>query len=299
MRIDPRRLAVLGAVADAGGVLAAAAVLHLTPSAVSQHISRLEAETGVTLLDRSQLGGRRAARLTPAGRLLAAHASRVAEALAAAERDLAALTGAVTGVVRVGAFPTAIRHLVGPAMAAIAAGPARVEVRVQQVERQPGLASVRAGGLDLLVAEGDPDRESDPMPGLRVDRLLDDPYRVVFPPRWAPVGGIEALLARPWVDGTPGTAVRAALDRIAVRYGVVPASRHECLEFPAALSLVAAGVAAAVVPALALPADGPIEVLEVPGAGARRIELVCRGGRTQPSPAADLVAQAIHAAARR
>ena len=43
MQIDPRRLAVLRAVADAGGVLAAASVLHLTPSAVSQHIARLEA----------------------------------------------------------------------------------------------------------------------------------------------------------------------------------------------------------------------------------------------------------------
>jgi len=61
MQIDPRRLAVLGAVANAGGVLAAATVLHLTPSAVSQHIARLEADTGVVLLDRSRLGGRRAA----------------------------------------------------------------------------------------------------------------------------------------------------------------------------------------------------------------------------------------------
>jgi len=74
MQIDPRRLAVLGAVANAGGILAAATVLRVTPSAISQHVARLEAETGVTLLDRSRLGGRRAAGLTPAGQLLATHA---------------------------------------------------------------------------------------------------------------------------------------------------------------------------------------------------------------------------------
>src|SRR5688572_26730362 len=99
MRIDPRRLVVLRAVADAGGVLAAASVLHLTPSAVSQHIARLEAETGVTLLDRSRLGGRRSVGLTTAGRLLARHAARLTDVLAAAEHDLAALTGQVSGPV--------------------------------------------------------------------------------------------------------------------------------------------------------------------------------------------------------
>jgi DNA-binding transcriptional LysR family regulator len=156
MQIDPRRLAVLGAVANAGGVLAAATVLHLTPSAVSQHIARLEAETGVLLLDRSRLGGRRAAGLTPAGRLLAAYAERLAETLATAERDLAALTGQVTGPVSVGAFPTAIRHLVAPAATAVAATNPNIEVRIRQIEPEPGLAALQAGGLDLLIVEADP-----------------------------------------------------------------------------------------------------------------------------------------------
>ncbi|MEK8226677.1 LysR family transcriptional regulator [Oerskovia sp. M15] len=40
----------------AGGVLAAADVLHLTPSAVSQQIARLEAEEGIQVLDRGPRG---------------------------------------------------------------------------------------------------------------------------------------------------------------------------------------------------------------------------------------------------
>jgi DNA-binding transcriptional LysR family regulator len=295
MRIDPRRLAVLGAVANAGGVLAAAAVLHLTPSAVSQHIARLEAETGVTLLDRSRLGGRRAAGLTPAGRLLAAHAGRLAEALAAAERDLATLTGQVTGPVAVGAFPTAIRHLVAPAAAAVALANPSVQVQVRQLEPEPGLAALRAGALDLLIIEGDAADPQADLPGLRAVRLLDDPYRVVFPARWAPVAGVEALLARPWVDGPPGSAARRALDRIAARHDAVLDRVHECLEFPAALAVVAAGLAVAVVPALALPAGEPaaVERLSAPELGARRLDLVHRRGRHEPGPAAELVIQAI------
>ncbi|ROO63176.1 DNA-binding transcriptional LysR family regulator [Micromonospora sp. Llam0] len=295
MQIDPRRLAVLGAVANAGGVLAAATVLHLTPSAVSQHIARLEAETGVTLLDRSRLGGRRAAGLTPAGRLLAAHATRLAETLATAERELAALTGQVTGPVSVGALPTAIRHLVAPAAAVVAATNPNVEVRIRQLEREPGLAALQAGGLDLLIMDAGPIDPPANQPGLRAIRLRDDPFQIVFPEQWAPVAGIEALLTRPWVDGPPGSASHRALNRIAARYDAVLDRVHECLEFPATLAVVAAGLAAAVVPTLALQIHKltAIEALHEPYVGARRIDMVHRHGRHEPSPATELVAQAI------
>jgi DNA-binding transcriptional LysR family regulator len=295
MQIDPRRLAVLGAVANAGGVIAAASVLHLTPSAVSQHIARLEAETGVLLLDRSRLGGRRSAGLTSAGRLLAGHAGRLAETLAAAERELAELTGQVTGPVSVGSFPSAIRHLVVPAATAVTATYPNVEVRIRQLEPEPGLASLQAGGLDLLIVEADPADPPTNLPGLRGVRLLDDPYRIVFPEQWAPLAGVQALLARPWIDGPPGSAAHHALDRIAAHHGTVLNRVHECLEFPAALAIVAAGLAAAVVPALALPTHEPatVEVLDAPYAGARRIDMIHRRGRHEPSPAATLVAQAI------
>ncbi|MGN9906948.1 LysR family transcriptional regulator [Phytohabitans sp. LJ34] len=293
MPIDPRRLAVLRAVADAGGVLAAASALHLTPSAVSQHIARLEAETGVTLLDRSRLGGRRSAGLTTAGRLLAGHAGRLSEVLAAAERDLAALTGQVSGPVTVGAIPTAVRHLVAPAAAAVATTAPGVQVRVRQLE--PGREAVRAGELDLFVGEGD--TGTGPA-GLRVTRLVDEPYRVVVPAAWGPLAGLDAVLGRPWVDGPPGSAMRRALDRLAARHDAVLDRPHECLEFPAVLAIVAAGLAAGVVPALALPADQPgVRVLPATAAGTRRLELVHRRGRYEPSPAAQLVVDALRSVA--
>jgi DNA-binding transcriptional LysR family regulator len=301
MQIDPRRLAVLGAVATAGGVLAAATALRVTPSAVSQHVARLEAETGVTLLDRSRLGGRRAAGLTPAGRLLAAHAGRLAEVLATAERELAALTGQVTGRVRVGAIPTTIRHLVAPAAATVAATHPNIEVCVRQSEREPGIAALQAGVLDLLVAEASADvPDADAVPaGLRAVPLLDDPFRVVHPASWAPVAGVEALLTRPWVDGPPGSAARRALDRIAAHHDAVLDRPHECLEFPASLAVVAAGLAAAVIPSQALPREPTVRlaVLDASSAGARRLDLVHRRGRHEPGPAAELVARAITARA--
>jgi DNA-binding transcriptional LysR family regulator len=299
MQLDPRRLAVLRAVADAGGVLAAATVLRLTPSAVSQHIARLEAEAGVTLLDRSRLGGRRAAGLTAAGRVLAGHAGRLAEVLADAERDLAALTGQASGPVTVGAFPSAIRHLVAPAAAAVAARGPAVLVRVRQVEPEPGRAALRAGALDLLVDEVDAEQPPARHAGLRAIRLLDDPYRLAVPAAWGPVADLEALLSRPWVDGPAGSAARRVLDRVAAHHDVSLARTHECLEFPASLAIVAAGLAVAVVPAIALPSQPPpdVSLMDAPILGARRMHLVHRRGRHEPSPAARLVADAIRVAA--
>jgi len=139
-------------------------------------------------------------------------------------------------------------------------------------------------------------------PGLRSVALLDDPFKIVYPTAWAPLAGVEALLGRPWVDGPPGSAARRALDRVAAHHDATLDRPHECLEFPAALALVSAGLAAAVIPGLALPADpAPVRlvVLDAPEAGARRIDLVHRRGRHEPGPAAELVAQAIAVRAAR
>ena len=69
---DTKPLIVFAAVLEHGSMNAAAAALGMTPSAVSQHISRLEALHGVKLLHRSTR------RLSPtdAGRSLGSHCAR-------------------------------------------------------------------------------------------------------------------------------------------------------------------------------------------------------------------------------
>ena len=50
---DFKRMAVFAAVVQHGSMTAAAKVLGISPSAISQHIRQLEREGGVTLLHRS------------------------------------------------------------------------------------------------------------------------------------------------------------------------------------------------------------------------------------------------------
>jgi len=71
--LDLTALRSFVAVADLGGVTRAATALHLTQSAVSMQLKRLEESTGLDLLDRSA----RKIRLTAEGELLASYARKM------------------------------------------------------------------------------------------------------------------------------------------------------------------------------------------------------------------------------
>lgn len=289
MSLDPRRLLVLRAVHRQGGVLAAAEHLRLTPSAVSQHLARLEAETGLALVDRSQLGGGRSIRLTAAGQAVSAHVDDLAAALAAAEQTVSTLRGAAAGPVVVGAFPTAIRRLVAPAVAALHGSHPDLRPRVVEASEPRAVHDLAAGRLDVAVLEQDGDAAGRSTPGIVERPLLRDPYRVVVPRTW-PDRGDEELLAGPWVAGPAGSAARTALDRLVGATVGRPDIAHECLEYPAALALVGAGLGAALVPDLALDQLSHPDVRVHPtglDAGARVLTVAHRSGRHEPTAAVD------------
>src|SRR5699024_5559378 len=84
MSVEWNRLRVLDAVARAGSVTRAAALLHMTGPAVSQQLRRIEAEAGIRVV----IPDGRGVRLTSEGRVLADYAGRVAELMTQAEKDL-------------------------------------------------------------------------------------------------------------------------------------------------------------------------------------------------------------------
>ena len=83
MDIDLDQLRALAAAVEHGSLDAAAGVLHVTPSAVSQRLRALEATTGQVVLVRS-----RPVRPTPAGEALVRAARQVDLLLADTAREL-------------------------------------------------------------------------------------------------------------------------------------------------------------------------------------------------------------------
>lgn len=287
MDLDVRRLLTLRAVRDSGGVLAAAASLQISPSAVSQQLSKLERETGLMLVDRSASGR---VRLTLVGVRLCERADAIAAELRAASRELAELSEIRGRTVSVASFPSAICSLLIPVAVHLREEDPPVDLRISEVRRDDGAlqAALVSGAVDIaLVKKGEV-----PVPsGEIVETVIrDDPYRIVIPATWPTPTAVTDLLEVPWVGHPVGSPGREPLSRIEAAERTVLRYDHECTEYPVALAIVEAGLAAAVVPALAVPrrANPALTVLDMGDLGCRRIVAWHADGRATTSVAATL-----------
>ncbi|MEU9837156.1 LysR family transcriptional regulator [Streptosporangium sp. NPDC048047] len=197
--LDVRRLRLLRELAHRGTIAAVAEALAFTPSAVSQQLAVLEREAGTALLERT---GRRV-RLTPAGVALVGHAEAVLERLEQAAAELAAARTDLTGVVRIGAFPTATRAILPAALAALGRDHPGLEPMVDEIDPAEVAPRLRAGDLDVaLVHEYDfvpaaPDLALDSRPLLEESMFLASP------------AGAASLNGAGFPDGTGFPAERA------------------------------------------------------------------------------------------
>ena len=145
--LDVTRLRVLVAVARYGSVTAAARALNYAQPSVSHHLARLEAETGIKLIQRAGRG----IRLTDAGRLLAERAAEVIGRLDAAENELAAYTGLRAGRLRLASFPSALGTIVPAAAAMLRGHQTSIDLRLTEAEPPEALRMLRAGYVDVAL----------------------------------------------------------------------------------------------------------------------------------------------------
>ena len=293
MHVSPDRLLILQAVAACGGVGAAARQLHLAPSGISQHLARLERETGLVLVDRFSSGGQRPLRLTAAGQRLAAHGGRLAEVLADAAEDIYAMSQRLSGTVNLGAYASVMTRLVVPAIQALEQRAPGVAVRVHEAGESVALTALRGGDLDVALVEDENLVDRSTRPGLEYTWLLDDPYLVAVPAAWPAPRSLEHVADRPWVSGPSGTAVQLVLDRVRRSTGLALPVAHVCEEFAAVLALVEAGLGASIVPAVALPAEERpgLRLVSLAEFGVRHISAVTVATRRQPP----LITEVLHA----
>jgi len=284
MPLDPHRLLVLRAVRRAGGVLPAARALHLTPSGVSQHLSKLEAEAGVPLVDRTRRGGGRTLTLTPAGRALADQAEHLAAAMSSAERELDRFKEHRGGTVRVGGFAAALDRLVAPAVLSLSLTDPGIDPRIFELAEKDGLDLLATGELDLLLSERPGPIDLARPSGVRESDLMHDPFRIVVPQAW-PVEDPAGLLARPWIVGSQHPT-RRALEGVAVAHGITLDVRHIGYNSTTMLALVSAGLGAAIIPALTLAPQLPGSVrvhTGPPDVGSRTLTLLHAAETDPPS----------------
>lgn len=259
--LNVNRLRILREVAHRGSFSAAADALSYTQSAVSQQIAALEAETGMTLLERRPRG----VSLTAAGQTLVGHAESVLADLDAAETAMAAIAGLRGGRLRMASFPTAGATLMPLAIATFRDRYPDVELTLAEGEPEEIEPRLRAGELDLAllfefeVAEGEP-VQGGPTVGAageltRVE-LLRDPLYLALPREHRLAARrrlrLEDLRGQAWVQTSESSPCARYVVRCAHAAGFEPRVSFESDDYQTVQGLVAAGVGVALIPELAL-----------------------------------------------
>jgi DNA-binding transcriptional LysR family regulator len=295
--LNVSRLRVLREVVGRGSFSSAADALAYTQSAVSQQIAALEAEVGMTLLERHPRG----VRPTAAGRTLVEHTEGILARLEAAETELEELAGLRGGQLRMASFPTAGATLMPLAIAEFRARHPDVELTLAEGEPEEIAPRLHAGELDLALLFEFADT-SDPLAenltrsaSLTRVGLLEDPLYLALP-RQHPLARrkelrLEDLHGEAWVQTSQSSPCATHVVRCCHAAGFEPNVSFESDDYQTVQGLVAAGVGVAFIPELALSVvreDIRVRALAPAPPVRQVIVAVPRGGGLTPSAPAML-----------
>ncbi len=286
--LDVRKLRLLRELARRGTIAAVAEALAYTPSAVSQQLTALERETGVPLLERT---GRRVT-LTPAAQGLVEHTETILALLAEAATDLENAARALSGVLRLGAFPTAIPAVVTPAIVALSTEHPALGLTVVELDPASVPDALRTEAVDIALVQEYDHVPATPHPGLHTEPLLQETVYLAT----RHLTPLSALRDTPWIAGTPGTLCHTLTIRACEASGFTPHIRHHADDFTTVLALVAANQGSAFIPELALTTPPP-NVTLIPLPIHRRTHLAYRQG-TATRPAIKAARTALQQAAQ-
>lgn len=153
--IDLNKLHIFDTVVQMGSFSTAAERLHITQSAVSQHIKELEAGLGQLLFTRT----RRGVSLTPQGEVLADYSRQIFDLVAKAENALVNVEHLASGKVSLGATPGVGIYLVPDWVQRFRARYPHLTVALQTGVTAQIVADVLAHRLDIGLIEGELDEQ--------------------------------------------------------------------------------------------------------------------------------------------
>jgi DNA-binding transcriptional LysR family regulator len=233
----------------------AARRLHMAQPPLSQAIRRLEAQLGVTLLDRQP----RHVALTDAGRLFLAEChTLLAQARRATDTARSARPGA-SSVLHLGCVSSALYDLLPAVLPRFRAAFPEVQLTITETDTAPALEQLRRGLLDVALI-----RRAYPTAGLDAEPLREDVLAVALPSDHPLVRrrevALKDLAAEPWVfvSRVVSPDYHDVFIAACRRARFSPVLRHAARSIEAQVGVVACGLGVALVPESA-------ERLKLPG----------------------------------
>ncbi|NLA34666.1 MAG: LysR family transcriptional regulator [Actinobacteria bacterium] len=269
--MDHRQLRALLAVGDHRSFSAAAKSLSTVQSNVSTHVARLEAELGVTLIDRATT------ELTAEGRVVAERARRIEHEFQALASDVAALKDVVAGEVRIGMIGTTARWLVPGFLTRLKERFPQVHVVILDATTSSLVPQLIGGQLDMAIVNTPVDA-----PELSSVALFDEERILVVPADHQLADrsevGLNDIAEHELLLAAKGTTFRIELDEAAAAAGATLMPKAEIDGMRLLASLAFLGYGAAVLPASAAPGTlaGPWRRVRISDLGTRTVALARR-----------------------
>ncbi|MET0951646.1 MAG: LysR family transcriptional regulator [Aeromicrobium sp.] len=248
--IDLGALRALIAVRDHGSIVAAAAALGFTPSAVSQQIKKLERQSRSPMLERvgrSVILTERGRLLTERGALLLADLEQVSDLAVGGAEEL-------RGTFRLSSFSTGSRGIVAPLLARLRTSAPDLTVTVTESDPREGVTVIERGAADLAIVHDWSTLPLDVPSTVERHDLLVDQADVLVP--WNhrlalhdTVTPLE-LLTDVWVATPAGSICHEWLLHMFALHGERPDIRFFDASYATHVSMVEHGVAVALLPRL-------------------------------------------------
>ena len=233
-----RQLRTLVAIAEQGSFTAAGNAVGLSHSAISLHVKALEQELGVALVDRAK----RPPRLTARGAALVEQARR----MAALVDEIRALGSdeVLAGSLAVGVVPTAMVHLLPPALARLRALHPKLAIRVRTGLSSELAQAVHMAEIDVAVAT----RPEIAPEGLALHQIAREPLVVIAPGDTVEDTDTELIAAHPFIWFSRKTWAGQQIERLLHTRRLHPREAMEVDSLEAIEALVAHGLGVSVVP---------------------------------------------------
>lgn len=284
MTLDDLRVFIT--VYETGNLSAVARALNRTQSAVSQHIRRLESETGLTLIERQPRG----IAPTPAGRILYQAALGGITSLDAALRQLGELRDARGGTVSITTGGVSVRHFMAKAITAFRRRHPDVTLEFRSAYSTPRcIELLRGGQADLAwITLGQPHPGIQYRPVIELSWVLaaraDDPlaaHDIIEP------GDLTAIR---YIAYPESSASRQQLEDRLARLGISPPAPAGVADWDTAILLAELGIGHAILPAipgLADPAGTTVRAIPIPALDPLTVGWAARQWNALSPPAAE------------
>jgi DNA-binding transcriptional LysR family regulator len=270
------RLQALHAVSTFGSVTGAATALHLTPSAISQQLAKLQRDVGQRLVEPYGRG----VRLTPAGSLLARRAHAILAEVENAESELDRQRNHVIGELEIAGFATAARAILPQTVARLRKDHEQLRLRVSERQPDEAIRLVVAGHLDIALVN---DWMNAPLvlpEGLERLLIMNDAVDLAVPAEHplAQRASVELteLCAEPWITWPHGAICHEWLTQTLRQHGLTPEVTHTAEEHQTQLAMVAAGLGIAVMPRLGRGSIEGVSIVSLKPAFSRQIYAIWR-----------------------